>query len=568
MTPEEFAQKIKAKYPQYGNIPDAELAQKMVAKYPQYRSQIKQAPTTKQPLANRTANALGLGGVVDTLGTNFAQIGNALDFKTPLAQRYDRSEAIGRTTLKQNIGAGAALGSLVAGGATAAPMTLAKTVGIASGLGAASAGGASMAANEDTNTNIRKAAVGAATSGAVAGAIGGIGKLVSKVGDKIQISVIKPTKPDIEDGFKMETIKKYDLGGSLNRSLTKTQEKLNALTSQLNQKLSATDGRIDLNTVAQETIQELTDGSKLKGFGANVKVQNVVNSLKEEIALIGDNSGAASLSIPEAQIVKQASGNFGAWQFGKPDPDSKATEIVYNTFYNKLKTAIEKSSPEGVKAINKEISELIPVLNAVIRRLPVAERAGAISLNEMIGLVGSSVNPIALGPTLLAMISRSGTAGRVLSKVGEKIASPAIAVGVVSGLPAAQAAGKGPTPSQSQKSTSTDATMSGIKVKGPLSGKEFEIAPGGAALRTIKLGGQLSPKALGVLKQALIKALEKAPRQPKIEYAEEAENILDMMKTLKGPLDKENIRRALEVLRLQGKDVKPFLDFIEKYTTK
>lgn len=40
MSPSEFAQKIKQKYPQYASIPDEELAQKIVKKHPQYASQV------------------------------------------------------------------------------------------------------------------------------------------------------------------------------------------------------------------------------------------------------------------------------------------------------------------------------------------------------------------------------------------------------------------------------------------------------------------------------------------------------------------------------------------------
>jgi hypothetical protein len=40
MTPQEFATKIKAKYPQYKDVDDLELAQKVVAKYPAYKSQV------------------------------------------------------------------------------------------------------------------------------------------------------------------------------------------------------------------------------------------------------------------------------------------------------------------------------------------------------------------------------------------------------------------------------------------------------------------------------------------------------------------------------------------------
>lgn len=58
----EFAAKIKAKYPQYADMPDEELAQKMVAKYPQYQDMIdapgeqpKAAP--QGPIYNRAMGA-------------------------------------------------------------------------------------------------------------------------------------------------------------------------------------------------------------------------------------------------------------------------------------------------------------------------------------------------------------------------------------------------------------------------------------------------------------------------------------------------------------------------------
>lgn len=48
MTPQEFAGKIKSKYPQYAQMDDAELTQRMVKKYPQYAPQIT-SPAMRQP---------------------------------------------------------------------------------------------------------------------------------------------------------------------------------------------------------------------------------------------------------------------------------------------------------------------------------------------------------------------------------------------------------------------------------------------------------------------------------------------------------------------------------------
>jgi hypothetical protein len=47
LTPEAFAQSIKAKYPDYASVPDAELAAKMLEKYPEYRDRV-QTPDFKQ----------------------------------------------------------------------------------------------------------------------------------------------------------------------------------------------------------------------------------------------------------------------------------------------------------------------------------------------------------------------------------------------------------------------------------------------------------------------------------------------------------------------------------------
>src|SRR5271170_1378626 len=41
VSPQEFAQKVKTKYPEYASIPDAQLVQKVLTKHPEYGSNIK-----------------------------------------------------------------------------------------------------------------------------------------------------------------------------------------------------------------------------------------------------------------------------------------------------------------------------------------------------------------------------------------------------------------------------------------------------------------------------------------------------------------------------------------------
>lgn len=322
-------------------------------------------------------------------------------------------EAKGGDVLK----AGAEIGAVAA-----APATLAGTIATGAGIGAAQGAGEAMQQEKSAKEVGKSGAIGAAIGAATAGVIGGFSKLLSKVGEKIQTSVIRPTAPDLKDGFSMQTIKDYNLGGNLKTTLSKTQTKMDELTTELSNKLAASPEKIDLQKVYQETAQELLDSNKMKGFGAGSKIQGALKELSDEISIVGNE-----LSIPDAQLIKQAAGRQGAWQFGKRDAESNAREAVYNAFYSKLKGQIENLSPEGVREINQQLSKLIPVANAVIRRIPVAERNNLISLSDMIGLVGSSLNPAALSPTIINLISKSGTAGNLISKtapVVQDLAAP------------------------------------------------------------------------------------------------------------------------------------------------
>ena len=88
-----------------------------------------------------------------------------------------------------------------------------------------------------------------------------------------------------------------------------------------------------------------------------------------------------------------------------------------NKLYTKLRLGIEEAAPE-ISVINKQLSELIPIENAIIRRIPVAERANIVSLSDVTsaipGLIGNSSN---WGLFLLNKLSKSGNVANVLNKL-------------------------------------------------------------------------------------------------------------------------------------------------------
>lgn len=244
-------------------------------------------------------------------------------------------------------------------------------------------------------------------------------KGLEKTGQKIQTTVLKPGKRELEQGFKIENVSKYGLGGNLEQTLGKSEALMNKLSKQLNKVMKDADTTIDLVKVYDDTVADLTKQTK-KQFGENAKLENVLNKLQQEIAFVAPEG---KLKVPDANTVKRAAGKKGAWVFGNTDPDSTANEIIYSKFYSKLKDAIEKAAPE-VADINKQLSEIIPIQNAALKRIPVEQRNQAFGLLDTIGLVGSVFDPKALGIIGANRLAKSGRFGNLLVEASQKLKNP------------------------------------------------------------------------------------------------------------------------------------------------
>lgn len=311
---------------------------------------------------------------------------------------------------------------------------IAKTA-IGSGTEALATGAQSAIQEGEINDNVKTASLIASLFPVAGQVLKSSGSGVSKLGQKIQQSVIKPSIKDIEDGFKVDTINKFNLGGSLEQTLAKTNAKMNDLSSQLKDKLANSVIPVNLNNVYSTTEKRLLE-NKAGSFGNISSIQKVLNNLKNEITEVGGQNGLVDLV--EANLIKRGAGTKGSWVFGNPDPDSKAVETVYNTFYNEIKKSIEQAAESsgqgGIKEINKQLSELIPVNNAVLRRIPVESRNNAIGLTDLITITGSIFDPRALVLTGVNRLSRSGQVGNLLVKAGENIKNPEVKNSVINRL--------------------------------------------------------------------------------------------------------------------------------------
>lgn len=382
-----------------------------------------------------TLGGFFLTGAKEKLGMAPQGATQAYNLKAPTPLQTAGDVAQGAATI-----AGLKLPAPAAGGAL---KTIGRTAVQGGAIGAV--GGAGTAA-ENTSENAlptardlaevaKGAAAGGATGAAVSGGVSATGQLLKAWGTGIQNSVIKPIKADIDDGFTIETVRKYNLGGSLETTADKTEQLMNNITRQLNQKLAATNNTINMNDVYAATARQMTT-DKTKTFGANKGVASALENLKGELDELGDVSG---LKITDAQVVKQAAGSYGAWVYGVVDPDATSRQKVYNVFYRELRKAIEQNSPDGVQELNRQLSELIPVKNAVIRRIPVAARNNVLSLTDIISLSATAVDASALGAFAASRAVKSGAFGNFLANQGQRIQGGAIPLGALAGMGAGAA---------------------------------------------------------------------------------------------------------------------------------
>lgn len=131
-TPQEFAAKIKAKYPSYASIPDDQLVEKITTKYPQYKSQIKTAPP---PATAKPEGFLQKLNRWYTTATKDVAPGNVPGVEQELPTTSSPRDTLRRgSTIAAGMGAPALVGSLAA-----APV--ATGMGLAGGAVGGYAGG-------------------------------------------------------------------------------------------------------------------------------------------------------------------------------------------------------------------------------------------------------------------------------------------------------------------------------------------------------------------------------------------------------------------------------------------
>lgn len=345
-----------------------------------------------------------LNSMADTEGDRF--VGKVL--RDPGTGAAALTAPIGGAVL--GLARGAGLGARLAAGAGAGAIEGTASAAAHQAESAQQGKGVSLgeAAGEVALNAALPVASGLAGAGIKQGFRGG-GGLLKMHGEKVATTTIKPSLKDMKDGFRIQNLYKHGLEGSLEETEEKLGQKFTALSSELAEKIKGSPEKIDMLDMLDDATKTIT-GNKADSFGKNSQMEKAAAFLLDEINEVAPDG---VVDMATAQKLKRGLGKLGAWEWGKTDPESSAREALANAVYSRLKKEIEDKAPEGVREINQQLAELIPIERAVTRRIPVEARNSGLSLTDVIaGTTGAAGGMAAGGPAGLAV----GLGGIALNK--------------------------------------------------------------------------------------------------------------------------------------------------------
>lgn len=407
MTPEQFAQKIRTKYPgAYNAVPDLELAQRVIAKYPIYASQVQMPESSQAPQEGNAfsdaAGGLARGvakGEVSTV-KGLSELGNTIADQTVgrlvnlftgkgfnptnTADSFSRmvggQENVDKLTkpvgAAENIGFGAEkIGEFALPGSKIASAT--KWASLLTRSLAEGATGATVAAAQ--NGALDKNAL---VTGAVSAALPGAGALLSKGGKalteflptRLIRSALGQPKAEIMAGkdiapFVLEKGK----FGTADSILKGSQDSINSLSSTISKNLESTVSqgiKIDGKNVVGQVADIINQAG---GAITPEEVTSVVGQLAPQTKGLLKKFFDGGLDLVESNKLRQALDQTLG------DKGFLTSQLPYNktilrTFDNSLRNSVKDLAPDGTKDAFTELSKEITLRDTLLEKTTAQSR--------------------------------------------------------------------------------------------------------------------------------------------------------------------------------------------------
>lgn len=188
--------------------------------------------------------------------------------------------------------------------------------------------------------------------------------------------------------------------------------------------------KVDLTAAVDQAEQALTSHEGLLRLSP-AEAQQVKGALAQYRALYSNLPRGPIVPLDEAQTVKRAAGLAGAWEHGKTAADKgmeRVSNLVYGFLKQQIETGVGGAAPE-LRAINGKLGELMPLEQALVRRIPVEARQQPLSLTDW--MLVATGHPIEAGARVLGK-SFAGATGMVKAASGMRTASRPLTASVQS----------------------------------------------------------------------------------------------------------------------------------------
>jgi len=277
----------------------------------------------------------------------------------------------------------------------------------------------------DIKRGLRAAKTEAQKDFVVGAVLSGLGSIVTdgleKVGERIFTSNIKVSDRLKKEGFNAKKIIEKDLDGTLKGTLEKIGARRADLYTKLNELIAGKPGlQIDANKLLNSVQKIMLTKQKQLSHGKTIK--ELVPHFKRYRELVKQISGKEGrLTLPELQQLKQVIGNDVAFLERVPDVALQTRKNVANEFYQILKKQIERKALPGVREVNRELSDMIPIEQAIISTLDATTKRRLLDgYDAMIGFAGLW-EPKLWGVIALRKIGQSPATGSVIRRTGKQL---------------------------------------------------------------------------------------------------------------------------------------------------
>lgn len=229
---------------------------------------------------------------------------------------------------------------------------------------------------------------------------------------RIQGTKVKINSPEFKKGAQNEMYTKYEVFGDAPKVQKQWQQKIDDTYNQVKERIQNVPDSPENYATIDDIFSAAEKSAETYGK-SRTAIQSIKNSLANLKTKFEEAYPDGKISLIDAQTEKQVAGKTGDWlaRAGEisGNPDASVNSQAHNALYDALKTNVENKGAPGIKELNKQLSEMIPMERAAAKQVLVSNRKNLIPLDAFIG--GLHTAGAAMGGHVAPALLTVGTLG-------------------------------------------------------------------------------------------------------------------------------------------------------------